>query len=654
MTTIRYGGQAVIEGVMMSGPKGKAIAVRNEDGCLVYKIEDKKPLAEQHALFRLPVVRGVANFCASMVGGIRDLTWSAAQAGETEDEKLSAWEIFTAVLTALVFSVLVFIVFPVFLATWLHQYVGDFGRSLIEGLLRAGLFLGYVLAISRMNDIKRLFAYHGAEHKTINAYEAGVELTPENVRQYSRIHVRCGTSFLMMVMLLMIVFFTFVGQTDAVHRILIKIICLPLIAGLSYELFRLPLKYPNSKLVRILVAPGLAMQGLTTREPDDSQIETAIAALRAVPGFAGSEIDAAAAKARAQRSRRSKRSRRAAVQQQPMAAEGQPALAERQAAEQGEMTEETTVLYRSMSGHATQPAAEMPAAAAEDAPQQAAETLPQDTVVLDMDAPQQAAAEQQAAETLPQDTVVLDMDAPQQAAAEQQAAGTLPQEIHALAPVTETAVTETAVAETAVAETAVAETAVAETAVTETAVAETAVAETDAQRAQPLQARLNAALEQAGTKIAADAAALHTRLAPAMHQARLQAQAAGRQAAALARKSGRQATLLAKAAGRKTLQLSRTASRKAIRVGRITGCAVCLLADEAAGAVKRIVNEAERRSAHAADTPQTAAPPQNAAPAATEETPSAAAAEAAPASRTESRTETAPELRQTENGKEED
>ena len=629
MTTIRYGGQAVIEGVMMSGPKGKAIAVRNEDGCLVYKIEDKKPLAEQHALFRLPVVRGVANFCASMVGGIRDLTWSAAQAGETEDEKLSAWEIFTAVLTALVFSVLVFIVFPVFLATWLHQYVGDFGRSLIEGLLRAGLFLGYVLAISRMNDIKRLFAYHGAEHKTINAYEAGVELTPENVRQYSRIHVRCGTSFLMMVMLLMIVFFTFVGQTDAVHRILIKIICLPLIAGLSYELFRLPLKYPNSKLVRILVAPGLAMQGLTTREPDDSQIETAIAALRAVPGFAGSEIDAAAAKARAQRSRRSKRSRRAAVQQQPMAAEGQPALAERQAAEQGEMTEETTVLYRSMGGHATQPAAEMPAAAAEDAPQQAAEMLPQDTVVLDMDAPQQAAAEQQAAETLPQ-------------------------EIHALAPVTETAVTETAVAETAVAETAVAETAVAETAVTETAVAETAVAETDAQRAQPLQARLNAALEQAGTKIAADAAALHTRLAPAMHQARLQAQAAGRQAAALARKSGRQATLLAKAAGRKTLQLSRTASRKAIRVGRITGCAVCLLADEAAGAVKRIVNEAERRSAHAADTPQTAAPPQNAAPAATEETPSAAAAEAAPASRTESRTETAPELRQTENGKEED
>ena len=639
MTTIRYGGQAVIEGVMMSGPKGKAIAVRNEDGCLVYKIEDKKPLAEQHALFRLPVVRGVANFCASMVGGIRDLTWSAAQAGETEDEKLSAWEIFTAVLTALVFSVLVFIVFPVFLATWLHQYVGDFGRSLIEGLLRAGLFLGYVLAISRMNDIKRLFAYHGAEHKTINAYEAGVELTPENVRQYSRIHVRCGTSFLMMVMLLMIVFFTFVGQTDAVHRILIKIICLPLIAGLSYELFRLPLKYPNSKLVRILVAPGLAMQGLTTREPDDSQIETAIAALRAVPGFAGSEIDAAAAKARAQRSRRSKRSRRAAVQQQPMAAEGQPALAERQAAEQGEMTEETTVLYRSMSGHATQPAAEMPAAAAEDRPQQAAEMLPQDTVVLDMDAPQQAAAEQQAAEMLPQDTVVLDMDAPQQAAAEQQAAETLPQEIHALAPVTETAVTETAVTETAV---------------TETAVAETAVAETDAQSAQPLQARLTAALEQAGTKIAADAAALHTRLAPAMHQARLQAQAAGRQAAALARKSGRQATLLAKAAGRKTLQLSRTASRKAIRVGRITGCAVCLLADEAAGAVKRIVNEAERRSAHAADTPQTAAPPQNAAPAATEETPSAAAAEAAPASRTESRTETAPELRQTENGKEED
>ena len=291
MKKCTYGGQAVIEGVMMGGPKGKAIAVRNEDGNIVYKVESQLPLSQRHKALKLPILRGVASFAMAMINGIKDLTWSAAQAGETEDDKLTKADIAGAIAVALLFSIAIFIAIPVFASTWLHPYVGDFGRSMIEGILRAGFFITYVALISRMNDIKRLFAYHGAEHKTINAYEAGVKLEPKTVSEYSRIHTRCGTSFILMAMLLMIIIFTFVGQTDdAITRILIKIAVMPVIAGLAYELFRLPLKFPNSRMVKILVAPGLAMQKMTTREPDESQIEVAIAALNAVPGF---ELDPA-------------------------------------------------------------------------------------------------------------------------------------------------------------------------------------------------------------------------------------------------------------------------------------------------------------------------------------------------------------------------
>jgi len=289
MTRPNYGGQAVIEGVMMSGPKGKAIAVRAENGELIYKIEEHKLASDKYPILKWPFIRGCVNFCRSMISGIKDLTWSAAQAGEEEDEKLSTKDLVFAVVTALLFTVVIFIVIPVAAGTWLYPYLGDFGRSLFEGLLRISLFLGYVLIISRMKDIQRVFAYHGAEHKTINAYEAGAELTPENVKKYSRIHCRCGTSFILMAMIVMIILFTFIGQTDGVHRTLIKIVMLPVVAGLSYELFRLPLKYPNNKIVQLLTAPGLAMQKLTTREPDLDQLEVAIAALTGVPGFEPNE-----------------------------------------------------------------------------------------------------------------------------------------------------------------------------------------------------------------------------------------------------------------------------------------------------------------------------------------------------------------------------
>jgi len=278
-----YGGQAVIEGVMMAGPKGKAIAVRNEDGQIIIKQEQTQPWTKRHKILGLPLIRGAVSFVYSLCSGVKDLTWAASQAGETEDEQLTTRDMVGAILGALVLAVGLFVALPVFAGTFLHPYVGDFGRSLVEGVLRLILFLGYILAISRLPDIQRLFAYHGAEHKTINAYEAGVELTPENVRKYSRIHTRCGTSFLIMTMLVMIILFTFVGQGSALSRILTKVLLLPVVAGLSYELFKLPLKYPKSFLVRMLVAPGLATQRLTTREPSDEMLEVAIAALQHVP-----------------------------------------------------------------------------------------------------------------------------------------------------------------------------------------------------------------------------------------------------------------------------------------------------------------------------------------------------------------------------------
>jgi uncharacterized protein YqhQ len=286
MGKANYGGQAVIEGIAMVGPGGKAIACRKPDGEIICKTECKQPLKERYPILGWPVIRGFVSFIYSMVTGMQDIAWSAAQAGETEEEKLSGRDIALAIVLAAAMAIGLFVVLPVFVGNFAWEAGGDFARSLTEGLFRAGIFFGYIVLISRMPDIQRLFAYHGAEHKTINAIEADVPLTPENVRRYSRIHTRCGTSFILMSMIVMIVVFTFVGQTDALHRILIKLAVLPLVAGGSYELFRLPLYFPNNWLVRGLTAPGLWMQRLTTKEPDEKQLQVAIAAMTSVPGFA--------------------------------------------------------------------------------------------------------------------------------------------------------------------------------------------------------------------------------------------------------------------------------------------------------------------------------------------------------------------------------
>ena len=285
-----YGGQAVIEGVMMQGPGGKAIAVRQQNGEIVYKVGKRKMLKEKYPILGLPIIRGVVSFFESLLVGMQDLTWASAQYGDAEYDKLSPREIFITVLIAFMIALALFVGLPVFVGTVAYPYVGDFGRSLIEGLLRIAVFVIYVLIVSKVPEIKRLFAYHGAEHKTIACYEAGEVLTVEAARKYSTLHPRCGTSFIFMVFLLTILVFTFIGQGNAWYRILVKILCFPLVAGLSYELFRLPVYFPKNRLVHALVAPGLCMQRLTTNEPDDDQLEVAIAAITAVPGFPAEQI----------------------------------------------------------------------------------------------------------------------------------------------------------------------------------------------------------------------------------------------------------------------------------------------------------------------------------------------------------------------------
>lgn len=282
-----FGGQALMEGVMMQGSQGYAMAARTPDGRIVYKTGRRRSLKTRWPILGLPLLRGVVSFAESMYVGFSSLTWSAFQAGEEEEEKLTWKEMAVAIISALALTIVFFVVLPVFAASFTLPYLGAFGRSLVEGVIRVALFLGYVVAIRRLPDIARVFEYHGAEHKTINCWEAGLPLTVANVKKQSRINCRCGTSFIMMSLILMVIVFTFIGNTNVIGRIATKIVAMPLVMGIAYEVFRLPLKYPDNKLVQILIAPGLWLQRLTTKEPDAKEIEVALAALLKVPAFPG-------------------------------------------------------------------------------------------------------------------------------------------------------------------------------------------------------------------------------------------------------------------------------------------------------------------------------------------------------------------------------
>ncbi|MGI5874688.1 MAG: DUF1385 domain-containing protein [Bacillota bacterium] len=282
-----YGGQAVIEGVMMMGPEGYAISVRRPDGSIATRKERHHSIKEKWGFLKWPVIRGFVNLIEMLVLGMSTITWSANQSAE-EEEELSAKEMALSVGIAVVAVLALFLVLPTWAGTALRPYIGDFGRSLLEGVLRIAVFLIYLLLIRRMDDILRVFRYHGAEHKTINAYEAGAALTPEAVSAYSTRHLRCGTSFVLMVMIMMILVFTFVGQTETTWaRVLIKLVCMPFVAGLTYEFTRFSAGHCGNPIVRALITPGLWLQRLTTEEPDLDQLAVAIRSLKAViPDYA--------------------------------------------------------------------------------------------------------------------------------------------------------------------------------------------------------------------------------------------------------------------------------------------------------------------------------------------------------------------------------
>lgn len=275
------GGQAVIEGVMMKGPVYIATAVREPSGSIVIQKDKVSTLGDRYPILKKPLLRGVVVLGESLVLGLKALSFSAQAAGE-EGEQLSSKEIAMTMLFSLGLAILLFVVLPTFAAKYIHSSITDPRLlNLFEGGLRLAIFLIYILVISSLKDIQRVFQYHGAEHKTIHAYEAGVPLDVEHVRQYGRLHPRCGTNFLLIVMLVSIVTFAFLGWPDLVWRILSRVLLLPVVAGVSYEILRFAGRSQN-RLVACAIAPGLWLQYLTTREPSDDQIEVAIAAFKAV------------------------------------------------------------------------------------------------------------------------------------------------------------------------------------------------------------------------------------------------------------------------------------------------------------------------------------------------------------------------------------
>lgn len=284
MGKVNIGGQAVIEGVLMRAPRSMAIAVRRPDGEIIVKRETVVPLSERFPLVKLPLVRGAVALFTSLIIGMQALSFSANEAiseGE-EKEEMSSFAMGGTIAVALLFGILLFFILPLFLTKLLVPYIGDSNIvfNLVDGLIRVIVFLIYVYSISRMSDIQRVFQYHGAEHKSIFAFEAGIALTVENVKQFSRLHPRCGTSFLLIVMLVSIVVFSLIPKLWPFYlKAGSRIVLLPVIAGLSYELLKLSARHEKSRLVRFLIAPGLALQRLTTREPDDGQIEVAIRSL---------------------------------------------------------------------------------------------------------------------------------------------------------------------------------------------------------------------------------------------------------------------------------------------------------------------------------------------------------------------------------------
>lgn len=292
MKSSNIGGQAVLEGIMMKNKEDYAVAVRKPDGEIFVLKDTYKGIIKWKMLTKTPFIRGVFNFIDSMVLGIRTLTYSASFYEEEEvemtkeeadkKEKQDKWLMGGTVAVSMVIAIAVFMVLPYFLSSFLKTWIPSYHiRTIIEGFVRIGIFVAYILLISRMEDIQRTFMYHGAEHKCINCIEHGLPLTVDNVRSSSRQHKRCGTSFLFFVLAISIVLLLIVQAESPLMRVVIRIALIPVIAGISYEILKLAGNCDN-KFIELLSKPGMAIQKLTTKEPDDGMIEVAIQAVEAV------------------------------------------------------------------------------------------------------------------------------------------------------------------------------------------------------------------------------------------------------------------------------------------------------------------------------------------------------------------------------------
>ena len=319
MATFYYGGQAVMEGVMMRGRRSAAMGIRKPDGSIYLYEEALNPRLYQNRLFRFPFIRGMLLLWEMLILGTRLMTLSAniatgafdpvasteegtdhsmhqsvsavdhnspddmTEIAETPPQQIGGVTLFFTLLIPLGFAVAVFFLVPLFIAGFVSNQTGGGWLNLtVEGLIRLGLLIGYLYLIGRIPDIQRIFGYHGAEHKAINAMEHGEPLDIPHVRAASRVHTRCGTGFLLLVVVVSIVVFAFVGSPSLLIKVLSRVLLVPVVAGIAYELMRLGAANYRYRIVRWLLAPGLALQGLTTREPDDSMIECAIAALHRV------------------------------------------------------------------------------------------------------------------------------------------------------------------------------------------------------------------------------------------------------------------------------------------------------------------------------------------------------------------------------------
>ena len=296
MKRTSIGGQAVMEGIMMKNMDQYAVAVRKPNHEIEIMHGEYKSLGERYAICRVPIIRGIVNFGESLYIGMKTLTYSSEFYEEEETEpgkvekfltgifgdKLESVLMGVTILFSVVLALGIFMVLPFYLSELTKNYISSYTvRTLLEGVIRVGIFLLYIWLISKMEDIKRVFMYHGAEHKTINCLEHGEDLTVENIKKYSRFHKRCGTSFMLIVMIVSIVVFLFIRVDQVALKCLLRILLVPFIAGISYEFIRLAGR-SESKLMDILSRPGMSLQFFTTKEPDEDMIEVAIASVESI------------------------------------------------------------------------------------------------------------------------------------------------------------------------------------------------------------------------------------------------------------------------------------------------------------------------------------------------------------------------------------